>query len=226
MSEIWIYDDIGPDYWGLVSAKRVVNELQAIGKGKPVTVRINSPGGDVVEGQAIYNALRRHSEEGGAVTIEVDSLAASMASYIAMAGDTIRIAENAMFMIHLPWTVALGNADQLRQTADVLDKFGESAANVYSKRSGQDVAKIVEMLKAETWITAQEAIDLGLADEIGTALNVAAHVQEGRFSKLPAALTVTTEPPKVAKERQAAAAARIEHVRNQIRIARARLGVK
>lgn len=225
MSEIWIYDEIGPEFWGLVSAKQVIRELDAIGKGNPVTVRINSPGGSVIEGQAIYNALRRHSEQGGKVAVEIDSLAASMASYIAMAGDTIRIAENAMFMVHLPWTVAMGNAEALRKTADVLDKFGESAIDVYAKRTGTDAEIVREMLTEETWLTAQEALEHGFADEIGTALNVSAHVQEGLFAKMPNTFKATHEPPKKADDRKAAAAARVAHVQQQIRIHRARLGV-
>lgn len=224
MAEIFIYDDIGPDYYGLVSAKGVIRSLDAVGKGKPVTVRINSPGGDVVEAQGIYNALRRHSAEGGKVTIEVDALAASAASYIAMAGDTVRIAENAMLMIHKAWTLAIGNADQIRQTADVLDKFDGILAATYSARTGIDAQEITELLAAETWLDASEAVKRGFADEIGTPLNVAASLPAGRFAKAPAEL-LRAELPKPAQERQQRQAKHVEQVQQQLRIARARLGV-
>lgn len=220
MNEIFIYDYIGPDYWGLVSAKSILGQLAGI-KGKPVTVRINSNGGDVVEAQGIYNALRRHSADGGEVTVEIDALAASAASYVAMAGDTINIAENAMLMIHKAWTLAMGNADQLRDTAGILDKFDGILAATYSARTGMEVAAITDLLSAETWLTAAEAVEKGFADAVGTPLNVAAAVRPGRFTNAPQRL-VTGEPGPAAKQRQAAA---IERARQQLRIDRQRMGV-
>lgn len=224
MSEIFIYDDIGPDYYGLVSAKGVIRSLDAVGKGKPVTVRINSPGGDVVEAQGIYNALRRHSADGGKVTVEIDALAASAASYVAMAGDVVRIAENAMFMVHKAWTLAIGNADQIRQTADVLDKFDGILAATYSARTGLDVAEILALLEAETWMGAEESLQRKFADEIGTPLNVAASLPPGRFAKAPDTLVNPALPAK-AKERAEKRGRHVEHVQQQLRVARARLGV-
>lgn len=185
MSDLYIYDDIGPDWMGMVSSKTILSELEKVGRGKPVTVRINSPGGDVIEAQAIYNALRRHSDAGGPVTIEIDALAASAASFIAMAGDRIHIAENAMMMIHNAWTVALGNSDQLRSTADVLDKFDEIISSTYAKRSTTDLEDIKRMMSDETWLTAAEAIDKGFADAVGQSMKVAAAIKPGRFAKTP-----------------------------------------
>lgn len=217
MNEIWIYDDIGPDWLGLVSGKYVINELSKF-KGKPVTVRINSPGGDVIEAQAIYNALRRHSDGGGEVTIEVDALAASAASHIAMAGDTIRMAEDSMMMVHRTWTIALGNAGELRAAADVIEKMDLQLIDLYSARTGQDKSKVESLVDEETWMTANEAVDLGFADEIGTALKVKASVKSGRFNKTP--------PEMIGEhKREVARASRIEQVRQQIRISRARAGV-
>lgn len=225
MSEIFIYDEIGPDYWGFVSSKTVMNELEKIGKGKPVTVRINSPGGDVVEAQAIYNALRRHSDGGGVVTIEIDALAASAASFIAMAGDTINIAENAMMMIHRASTIAFGNAQNMRETADVLDKFDGILTDTYTTRSGTAKDEVVKLLAAETWLTAQESVDKGFADAIGQPLNSAkARVRPGMFAKTPDWL-VSGEPSPAAVKRQQQAAAKVEQVRQQIRVARAKIGV-
>ena len=186
MSDLYIYDDIGPDWMGMVSSKTILSELEKVGRGKPVTVRINSPGGDVIEAQAIYNALRRHSDAGGPVTIEIDALAASAASFIAMAGDRIHIAENAMMMIHNAWTVALGNSDQLRSTADVLDKFDGIISATYAKRSNADIQDVVKMMADETWLTASEALDKGFADAVGQSLKIAAAaVKPGRFSRTP-----------------------------------------
>lgn len=217
MNELYIYDDIGPEWMGMVGAKTVLAELAKIGNDSDVTVRINSPGGSVTEGQAIYNALTRHK---GKVTIAIDSLAASMGSYIAMAGDEIEIAENAMLMIHAPWTVSIGNADQLREQAAVLDKFELSAAEVYSKRSSQDLADIQRMMKDETWLSAKDAVELGFADRIGQELKDAqAKVKEGRFAKTPARFLASNV------QRDEVRQSRIEHVAAQLKLSRSRLGV-
>lgn len=225
MNEIFIYDEIGPDYWGLVSAKSVLRDLEAIGKGKPVTVRINSPGGDVVEAQAIYNALRRHSENGGAVTTENDALAASAASYIFMAGDVRRVAENSMTMIHKAWTIAFGNADDMRSTAGVLDKFDTILTDTYAAGTGIDKAELLKMLADETWLTASEALDKGFATELGQPLNVAkASIRPGMFAKAPKDLE-SSKPTPAGEKRQQQTASRIHQVQQQLRISRARAGV-
>lgn len=215
MSELYIYDDIGPEWMGMVGAKTVISHLATIGADADVTVRINSPGGSVTEGQAMYNALLRHK---GKVTVEIDSLAASMGSYIAMAGDEIHIAENAMLMIHNPWSIAIGDAAEMRKTADVLEKFQGSAAEVYAKRSGQDAADVLQMMTDETWLTAKDAVELGFANAIGQELNAQASVKEGRFMKTPARYLGTVK-------REVDRAARVELVAAQIKLSRSRLGV-
>ena len=208
MAEIWIYDDIGPDWLGLVSSKSIIAELGKA-KGKPVTVRINSPGGDVVEAQAIYNALRRHSGDGHKVTVEIDALAASAASFVAMAGDEIRMAENAMLMIHKAWSVSVGNADTMRATAEVLDKFDGILAATYAARAKMDAQDVMAMLEAETWMDANEAITKGFADEIGQPLNVAAKIKEGRFAKTPAKFLVDELPREHARSERIKLAKRL-----------------
>lgn len=220
MNEIFIYDDIGPEWLGLVGSKTIMGELSKF-KGKPVTVRINSPGGDVVEAQAIYNALRRHSEGGGQVTTENDALAASAASFIFMAGDVRRVAENSMTMIHKAWSIGIGNADELRATAGVLDKFDSILADTYAAVSSKPADEIMELLAAETWLTAAEALDLGLADEIGQPLNVAASIKPGRFAKTPDRLLAKSIPTA----RETTRAMKIEQVQRQLQISRARAGV-
>lgn len=185
MAEIYIYDEIGPDYWGLVSAQSVIDELQKIGAENEVTVRINSPGGDVVQAEAMYNALNRHN---GIVIVEIDALAASAASYVAMAGDEIRIAENAKIMIHNAWTIAMGDASELRKTADTLEKYTQGIAEVYAKRSGMSLDEIIELMADETWMTATEAVEMGFATAISQPLKVKANIRTGQFRNQPQSL--------------------------------------
>lgn len=161
--EIYIYDALGSSAWGFIDAAVVIADLEKM-NGKRVTMRIASPGGSVDEAKAIYNALKRYS---GGVDVVVDSAAYSAASYIAMAGERIVMARNAMMMLHSPWTIAMGNSAELRKTADVLDKYGESMTADYAERSGNSVEEMRSILAGETWYTAQEAIDAGFADEIG-----------------------------------------------------------
>lgn len=185
--EMFIYEEIGPAMWGFVDSATVIAALDDM-QGRRVTVRLNSPGGSVDEGVAIYNALQRH--EGG-VDVAIDSLAASAASFIAMAGESITIAKNARVMIHSPWTIALGNAADLRKTADILDKYDESLVSVYSERSGKSEDEIRSLMDAETWYTASEAVDNGFADQIGNlVVEDQASVEASRYKHTPAAFVL------------------------------------
>ena len=154
-----IYDEIG--FWG-VQAKDFVNELRGI-KSKVINVEINSPGGDVFAGLAIYNALKSSGKE---IVVTVMGVAASAASLIAMAGDKIVMPKNTFLMIHNPWSFAMGNADELRETADTLDKIGASLRATYAARTGMDDAALDEMLSKDTWLTADEALEMGFATEV------------------------------------------------------------
>lgn len=151
-SESWYEDDVSP--------KAFRDEL----KSHPgdLTVRINSPGGDVSAGVSIYNMLNEHE---GNVTIKVDGIAASIASLISMAGDKIIMLPGSMMMVHLPWVFAAGNADDLEGAVEMLKKTGESMVPIYAARTGLSEERINELLKAETWMTAQDAVELGFADE-------------------------------------------------------------
>lgn len=164
-AEILIYDVIGEDFWsgGGVTAKGFAQTLKTIGDVKAINLKINSPGGDVFDGIAIYNNLVQHSAK---VNVFIDGLAASIASVIAMAGDTITIAENGMMMIHNPWTIALGDANHLRASAEVLDKIKATMLSTYSKRAGISEGDVSKIMDAETWYTGQEAVDAGFADAI------------------------------------------------------------
>lgn len=165
--EVSIYDEIGG--WG-VTAKDFIDSIRPH-KGKVLNLSINSPGGDVFAGIAIYNALRMH---GADVNVRIMGVAASAASLIAMAGTTITMPENTFLMVHNPWTFAMGNADELRDMADVLDKISSSLVGTYVARTGKSEDEIKQMLADETWLTATEAVEAGFADEVEAILKVAA----------------------------------------------------
>jgi ATP-dependent Clp protease protease subunit len=159
-----IYEVIGEDPWtgGGMTVKRVDGILRAIGN-KDVTVNINSPGGDVFEGIAIFNRLREHQ---GNITVKVLGLAASAASIIAMAGDNIQIGASSFLMIHNAWVLAMGNKADLREVADFLEPFDRALADVYVARSGQELAAVQAAMDAETWFNGSQAVELGYANEL------------------------------------------------------------
>lgn len=159
---ISIYDVIGEDWWTGegVTAKRIAGALRSIGKN-PVVVNINSPGGDMFEGLAIYNLLREHPAK---VTVKVMGLAASAASIIAMAGDEIEMGLGSFLMIHNSWGVVVGNQDDMRTAAETFSEFDAAMADIYAARTGGDVAEIAKMMADETWLRAETAIDKGFAD--------------------------------------------------------------
>lgn len=169
-----IFDDIGA--YG-VSAKSFLNDLRTVTTDE-VDVEINSPGGDVFAGLAIYNGLRASGKK---INVKVLGLAASAASLVAMAGDTIEMPENAFMMIHNPWGFAMGGADEMRNTADVLDKISTGLVSTYAKRTGKSAEEITALLDAETWMTAQEAVDAGFATSVTAALAVKASYSEDRL---------------------------------------------
>lgn len=159
---ISVLDVIGEDWWSGngVTAKRVSAALRSIGQ-KDVKVRINSPGGDMFEGIAIYNLLRGHQAK---VTVEVIGWAASAASIIAMAGDEIRMGLGSFMMVHNAWGVVVGNRHDMRDAADLFDSFDAALADIYEARTGAKRADIEELLDAETFMSASEAVAQGFAD--------------------------------------------------------------
>ena len=158
---ISIYDVIGQDYWSGegVTAKRIAAALRAIGD-KDVTVNINSPGGDMFEGLAIYNLLAEHP---GAVNVRVMGIAASAASIIAMAGDTIKMGLGSFLMIHNAWGVVIGNQNDMRDAADTFAQFDGAMADIYVARTGQKKADVESMMDAETFMSANDALEKGFA---------------------------------------------------------------
>lgn len=170
---ISIMDPIGADMWGDgVTSKRIAGALRAIGE-QPVTVTINSPGGDVFEGAAIYELLRQHSRERGPVTVQIMGLAASAASLIAMAGDEIEIGASSFVMIHNAWVMAVGDRNALAEVAEWMAPFDEAMAAVYAARTGLEAKRIAAMMDRETWLTAAAAIEEGFADRTLDAAAVA-----------------------------------------------------
>ena len=161
---ITMFEDIGEDWWtgGGVTAKKVSAQLRAIGD-RPVIVQINSPGGDMFEGIAIYNVLREHSQD---ITIQVMGMAASAASMIAMAGNRIEIGAASFLMIHNCWVGAQGNRNDLREVADWLEPFDAAARAVYAARTGESEEDIGRWLDAETYMSGSQAIERGFADAL------------------------------------------------------------
>lgn len=158
-AEVMIYDEIG--YFG-ITAQDFVNDIQGI-DSPSITVHLNTPGGDVFDGLAIYNALKQHPAN---ITIVVDGLAASIGSIIAMAGDKVVMARTAQMMIHDAWSMGIGNAKDMRKTADLLDKTSENLASVYAERTGVSTEVWRAKMLDETWFSADEAVEAGLADEV------------------------------------------------------------
>lgn len=157
-ASVYLYDEIG---WFGTTAQGFADVLNAITTPR-IDLHINSPGGDVFDGLAIHSCLRNHPAR---VTTYVDGLAASAASFIALAGDRVVMARNAIMMIHDAWGLAIGNAADMRQLADLLDKLSDNIADIYARRTGGTVAQWREQMLAETWYTGAEAVAAGLADE-------------------------------------------------------------
>lgn len=185
-AEIELYDEIG--FWG-VTAKDFNAQLREVGPGD-LKVKINSPGGDVFDGIAIFNDLVGHQ---GRVRVEVTGMAASAASIVAMAGDEIVMAENAFMMVHNAWSMVVGNRHDLRDWAGVLDKIDGALAKTYATRSGMGVRTAAKLMDDETWLTAAEAKEKGLADEIAGKIEAKAAFDLSVFAHAPAGLS---SPPE------------------------------
>ncbi|MDI6838533.1 MAG: Clp protease ClpP [Rhizobiaceae bacterium] len=166
---ITMFEVIGEDWWtgGGVTAKRVSAALRSIGS-KDVTVKINSPGGDMFEGIAIYNLLRNHPAK---VTVEVLGWAASAASIIAMAGDEIRMGLGTFMMVHNAWGVVVGNRHDMREAASLFDGFDSAIADIYEARTGMKRKDIEKLMDAETFMGPSEAVEKGFADTVDNAID-------------------------------------------------------
>lgn len=178
--------------------------LKDLGDVKTINLHINSPGGSVFEGIAIYNMLKQNKAH---VNVYVDGLAASIASVIAMSGDAIFMPSNSMLMIHNPWTMAVGNASELRKQADDLDKITESSIQTYLNQAGDklDEEALRQLMDDETWLTAKEAVDYGLATEVIEANKAAASISKNfaqRYRHVPERLIQASQKKQEIKERE------------------------
>ncbi|NYS26059.1 Clp protease ClpP [Rhodobacteraceae bacterium 2376] len=188
-AEVLIYDEIGA--YG-VSAKGFLAELGALPEDAPIDLRLNSPGGSVFDAVAIYNALTRHA---GTVTVWIDGIAASAASYIAMAGDEIIMPENAFLMIHDPSGIVMGTAADMRDMAGALDKLAASMTRGYAAKAGKPEAEIAALMAAETWFDARDALELGLATRMAEPVRIAASFDIGQFRNAPPELVEAIAEP-------------------------------
>jgi ATP-dependent Clp protease protease subunit len=180
-NELFLYGLIGPSELGYISAMDFIDAISGF-QGKDIGLRIMSAGGSVDQGVAIYNAIKRRR---GKTTVYIDSIAASIASVIAMAGDTVIMSEGSKLMIHKPWTIAAGNADGMRKMAELLDKYQEGLVDIYVNRSGLDRQQVMQMMADETWMTEKEAVELGFADSVEGVAKEAAQVPRNVFQNVP-----------------------------------------
>lgn len=187
--DISLHDEIG--LWG-VSAADFINDLKAHSTAKSINLSIHSPGGNALDGLAMYNALKAHPAK---VHAHVAGLAASAASIVLMAGDTITMPEDAFVMIHNPYTVAMGDSEEMRAVADTLEKIQASLINIYVKRTGKESGDISEMMDDETWLSSADALEHGFIDTITDAVDVAA--KAGVFNKYFKSMPVNSSNEQV-----------------------------
>jgi ATP-dependent Clp endopeptidase proteolytic subunit ClpP len=172
-AEVFIYDEIG--MWG-ISAKAFLDELKSVGN-RHIELHINSPGGEVFDGLAIYNRLAAHP---AGVDVCIDGIAASMASVIAMVGRTVSMADNAFLFVHNPMGICMGNAEDMRGLADDLDKIGSALVGTYTKRTKMSADDVVKLMDAETLMDAKQAKELGFIDHITEPMKMAANFNQLR----------------------------------------------
>lgn len=219
-AEILIYEDVGAGWFGGVSAKQFADDLKALGQIDTIDVRINSYGGDVFDGLAIYQQLVKHE---AVVTTHIDGIAASIASVIAMAGSEIRIAESAFLMIHDAWGMAVGNSGELRRKAELLDTVTEQLSGIYVARTGQPAETVRAWMSEERWFTAAEAIDAKFATTMAENVRLAARAgvpERYCYRHVPEQLACAPRPARPAEDQAlcdklAALSRRIETGRNR-----------
>lgn len=191
---VYIYDIIGESWAGGVSAREFVPQLVALDVDT-IHLRINSPGGDVFDGRAIATAIAQHPAR---VVAHIDGQAASAATYVALAADEVEIAEGGFFMIHNAWTIALGNANDFEATAGILRKVDASIVADYQRKTGQKPETLAEWMDAETWFTAEEAVEHGFVDRVIPGQKAAKNQWNlTAYGNAPAALTEQPEPEPV-----------------------------
>lgn len=187
VAELYLYDavvdsDLEAEMFGGVAPKAFVSALKDL-KADTIHLRVNSPGGSVFAARAMEQAIREHDAK---IVAHIDGVAASAASFLVMAADEIVMAPGALMMIHKAWTFSMGNASDLMDTAALLEKIDGTLAATYAQRSGQDVETIANMMAAETWFTAEEAVSLGLADAVSESVKARTTWNLSAYQKAPA----------------------------------------
>ena len=175
--DVYIFDEIGT--FGM-NAQSFIDEIKAF-KNSPINLHINCVGGDVFDGMAIYNILKKRTAE---TTVYIEGIAASMGSVIALAADRVVMAENSLFMIHNAWGGANGEAKDMKKTAALLDKISDEIADIYMKKTKLPYDRVKEMMDEETWLNADEALELGFIDSISDAIKVAAKYDVSKFKNI------------------------------------------
>lgn len=177
VAEVYIFDEIGA--YG-ITAQDFISEMKEY-KDTPVNLRINCIGGDVFDGMAMYNIIKKREAK---TTAYIEGIAASMGSVIALAADEVVMAENSLFMIHNAWGGAMGEAEDMRKTASILEKISGEIANIYERKTRLSLNRIIEMMDKETWLNAQEAYELGFIDLISDSIKVAAKYDVSKFKNI------------------------------------------
>ena len=192
-ADISIHDEIG--LWG-ISASAFMRDLRGMGELDEIHLSLHSPGGDVLDGWAIYNALKSSKAK---ITARVEGLAASMASVILQAADVREVHENSYVMVHNPWGLAVGDAEEMRDTADLLDKLGNGLVNAYTSRTGNSEEDVRAWMDAETWMDGKEAVERGFADLLLDGVALSARAFDSRkFKMTPKSLQNSDSAPIVA----------------------------
>ena len=177
VAEVYIFDEIGA--YG-ISAQEFITEMKEY-KDTPVNLRINCIGGDVFDGMAMYNIIKKREAK---TTAYIEGIAASMGSVIALAADEVVMAENSLFMIHNAWGGAMGGAEDMRKTASVLEKISGEIASIYKRKTRLSLDRITDMMDEETWFNAEEAYELGFVDTISDSIKVAAKYDVSKFKNI------------------------------------------
>ena len=203
VAQIDIFGDIVSEKWfdEETSATSFRDALKELGDVSTINLSINSGGGSVFDGIAIYNMLKSHK---ATVNVYVEGLAASIASVIAMSGDTITMRSGSMMMVHMPWTLSQGNAEEMRKTADTLEKTGDSIVDIYSERTGISSDDIRNIMNDETWLSAEEAVEQGWATKLDKKEAVMNSVPKeilGRFSNVPKNVLERVEKKTLSQDR-------------------------
>jgi ATP-dependent Clp endopeptidase proteolytic subunit ClpP len=177
ITDVYIFDEIGT--YG-VTAQAFINDIKDL-KDTPINLRINSLGGDVFDGMAMYNVIKRREAR---TTVYIEGIAASIATIIALGADEVVMAENSLFMIHNAWGGTMGEAKDMRKTAETLDKISSELTDIYRKKTGLSNDVLAEMMDAETWLNADEAYELGFVDTISDSIKVAAKYDVSKFKNI------------------------------------------